>query len=270
MRRRGGAEGGGARREWETRAALNRALAGTLREEERFLLRQERPQGWKKAVEGKVPEGLRRGLELAFRKAFEGVFLRGSGLVGKTLPAEKLRRSHGEAERMLPDRPRRALKGMARPASRRGVESAAFATASGLGLGLAGLGLPDIPLFTAVLLRGVRGIGMAYGFSWEDPGEEVFTLRLLRAALAPPEERDEAIRVLGQPPAPLAGEMERTASALSRALLLEKFLQGIPLVGAAGGLVNNAVCRRVFRLASIQYRKRYLLGKLAALEEVKR
>jgi hypothetical protein len=247
--------------------ALNRALLKTLRQEEEFLLKEERPQKWKKTIKNRVPENLQRSLELVFRKTFEGVFLHGSGLVGKTLPEERLKRGHHEADCLTGKQPCRGLRRMARPASRCSLGSTALATGEGLGMGLVGLGLPDIPLFVTVLLRGVRGIGMSYGFSWEEPGEDVFVLRLLQAALAAPEERDAAFRALGEKPSgDLPGELERTASALSRALLLEKFIQGVPLVGAAGGLVNNAVCRRVFRLASIQYRKRYLQKKLAGLE----
>ncbi len=255
--------------EREDARALNRALLKTLRQEEKFLLAEERPQAWKEAVRKRVPENLQRSLELVFRKTFEGVFLHGSGLVGKTLPEERMKLGHREADRLAGEKPRRGLRRMAGPASRCSLGSTALATGEGLGMGLVGLGLPDIPLFVAVLLRGVRGIGMSYGFSWEEPGEDVFVLRLLQAALVPPQERDAAFRALGTPSGDLRGELERTASVLSRALLLEKFIQGVPLVGAAGGLVNNTVCRRVFRLASIQYRKRYLQKKLAALEKEK-
>ena len=247
---------------------LRRALRKTLREEERFLSRKEERPAWKEAVEGKVPEQLRATLDLAFQKAFRLVFLQGSGLIDRTIPEEKLRR--GFAEAAQPDGGRPARKGLGRmkaSASRGSLGGTALATASGLGMGLAGLGLPDIPLLTAVLLRGIYRAGACYGFSWREPGEKLFALGVIRAALAPDAaERDAAFRALGEPAGELEEEIRRTAAVLSQALLLEKFIQGIPLVGAAGGLVNNRACSRVFRLAAIQYRKRYLRERLAALE----
>ena len=42
-----------------------------------------------------------------------------------------------------------------------------------------------------------------------------------------------------------AREIALTAKALSDGLLVEKFIQGIPLVGAVGGAVNAALYGRV-------------------------
>ena len=58
-------------------------------------------------------------------------------------------------------------------------------------------------------------------------------------------------------------EIDLTAAALADALLVEKFVQGIPIVGAVGGVVNTAVYSRVAKLAAIKYKQRYLYGKLA-------
>ena len=44
-------------------------------------------------------------------------------------------------------------------------------------------------------------------------------------------------------------------------LLYQKFLQGIPIVGAAGG-ISDAVClQRVQRYAALKYRRRFLLER---------
>ena len=246
---------------------LGRELRKTLREEERLLAREEGLPAWKAELEKRVPETLRETLELAFRKAFRLVFLRGSGLIEGTVPEERLRRALGEAG-SAPGPARKRLSRMKGAASRGNLGGTALAAAGGFGMGLAGLGLPDIPVLTAILLRGICRAGACYGFSWREEGERSFALRLIRAALAPAgPEREAAFLALEAPPGDPEEEMALASAALSRALLAEKFLQGIPLVGAAGAFVNGRTCRRVFRLAALRYRRRYLLGCLETGEK---
>lgn len=44
-------------------------------------------------------------------------------------------------------------------------------------------------------------------------------------------------------------------------MLTAKFVQGLPLVGAAGGAYNLPLYRRITGYAETQYRKRYLWSK---------
>ena len=60
----------------------------------------------------------------------------------------------------------------------------------------------------------------------------------------------------------LADEIKFTARILSDALLVEKFVQGLPVVGAVGGIVNFNIYRRIAALAEVKYKKRYLLHKI--------
>lgn len=59
----------------------------------------------------------------------------------------------------------------------------------------------------------------------------------------------------------MSEEIKKTAKALADALLVEKFVQGIPIVGVVGGFVNHAVYKKILFLARLEYKKRYLLGK---------
>ena len=56
-------------------------------------------------------------------------------------------------------------------------------------------------------------------------------------------------------------EVKRAAEALSNAMLMAKFIQGLPVVGAAGGLSNPVVYQKVSQYASLKYKKRYLAAK---------
>ena len=44
-------------------------------------------------------------------------------------------------------------------------------------------------------------------------------------------------------------------------MLTAKFIQGIPIVGAIGGVVNYSIIKRIGEYASLKYKKRYLNRK---------
>ncbi len=54
--------------------------------------------------------------------------------------------------------------------------------------------------------------------------------------------------------------MRRTAGALSSELLYLKFVQGIPIVGVAGGASDIVYQRKIASYASLKYRRRFLEG----------
>ena len=56
-------------------------------------------------------------------------------------------------------------------------------------------------------------------------------------------------------------EIRRASEALAEAMLTAKFLQGIPVVGAIGGMSNPVIYRKVQQYASLKYKKRYLAQK---------
>ncbi len=55
---------------------------------------------------------------------------------------------------------------------------------SGIGLGVLGIGLPDIVLFTALMLRSVYEIALNYGFDYHSKQEKRFVLLLIQGALS--------------------------------------------------------------------------------------
>ena len=53
-------------------------------------------------------------------------------------------------------------------------------------------------------------------------------------------------------------EIIRTSKILSDSMLTSKFVQGIPIVGAVGSIVNYRIINKISKYASIKYKKRYL------------
>jgi len=141
----------------------------------------------------------------------------------------------------------------------------------GAGLGLLGIGLPDIPIFCALLLNGVYEQAANYGISCASRQEKYYALMLIEAALSDKKAAASLNRQIDgfatAPPAKMLRiftnkQMKNTSAALARALLVAKFVQGLPLVGAVGGITNLSVYNKVTEFASIKYKKRFLLKKL--------
>ena len=57
-------------------------------------------------------------------------------------------------------------------------------------------------------------------------------------------------------------EIEKAAGILSKELLYMKFLQGIPVVGAIGGVYDAVYMTKINEYAGLKYKRRYLKGRM--------
>jgi len=139
--------------------------------------------------------------------------------------------------------------------------------AAGIGMGAAGMGIPDIPVFTAMILKSIYELALRYGFSYKTEEEKYFILLLIQGAVAPWEELQEVEEKLDvfidTELLPLyysrEGQIRKTAAGLSRELLYMKFLQGVPLVGAIGGAYDVVYMKKITEYAELKYRRRFYL-----------
>ena len=133
--------------------------------------------------------------------------------------------------------------------------------------GLLGIGLPDIPLFTGVLLKSLYQMAARYGYGWDTPAERYYLLLLVQGALSYGEELAACTALLDEfaltpcPPEDYdqGTQIRRTASLLADRLLAMKFVQGIPILGMAGGISDALCLERVQRYAGLNYHHRFLL-----------
>ncbi len=263
---------------------LLRELQTTRKKERRLLSPAVRQNPVKQAIYQKVPPKVRTLLETAFEKAFRLVFLKGTQVIEKTFDKEAAGLEY-EAGNFVVDRAgsRKSIRLLDKKARKDNLLNNAAATVSGLGLGLLGLGLPDIPLLVSTLLKGIYEIALGYGFDYTARKEQIYILRLICTALADGGVKEDCNRRLDA----LAGggaaegaysalvcadtsldqEIAAASKILSDALLVEKFVQGLPVVGVVGGFVNMAVYTRVSALAGAKYKIRYLERKLGQISE---
>lgn len=252
--------------------ALRKEWRALERRELRYALRAEQV-GWqerKAAWQEKIPPKARTALEAAFAKAFALVFEKGTGAIERTYRRDQIESAHADRTAAFETdggrRPLRQVRRDGRAAEARGLLAT---TVEGVGLGLLGIGLPDVVLLVAMLLRGVYTTALRYGCSYEGPRERLLILRVMEASVSRGEDwrrRNAAIDAMldGGLPEPTAEELDRqtraTAQAFATELLVLKFVQGLPLVGVVGGLADPVYLRRVTRYATLKYQRRYLLA----------
>lgn len=239
------------------------------RRESAYLKRQSvKPESLiNRKLEEVVPKNLQEKLDLAFGKAFQLVFEKGTGVIEKTYAKEKQEDAYKVREFTLGLRQnRKNLKAFSRQAGITSAKNLVVSGVEGVGLGLFGIGIPDIPLFTGMILKSVYEIAISYGWAYDTAKERLLILKLIRASLEHGEELESLDREID---GMIAGdiswegsekaEIMKTAGTLSRELLYMKFLQGLPVAGVVGGLSDTIYLKKITDYASIKYQKRMLL-----------
>lgn len=239
-------------------------------EEEKFLkkVNSGKKMYISRTLDEKIPEKLRSSIDTAFLKAFSLIFEKGTDIIEKTYDKKRLERDFRillHADRCFRDE--KSLKNITSPAKRSGYINLFVSGASGIGMGLFGAGLPDIPVFTGMILKCIYEISLRYGFRYSSDTEKYLILLIIEGAVSDGEQLADADnrieKFIRRPCIPdgcsVGQQMSAASNALSSALLYTKFIQGIPVVGAVGGVYDVKYMKRIAEYANIKYRKRFLL-----------
>lgn len=222
-------------------------------------------------LEDKVPQGLQGTLDKAFFKAFQLVFEKGTGVIEKTYNKEKMELDYQLSEIKADiTKDGKELKAFSSKAKTSGAVNTLVSGASGVGLGVLGIGVPDILLFTGMILKNVYQIALNFGFDYESEAEKKFILLLIQGALSSGNDLREVNKEADlfidkgefTSEDDLQTGIKAAAECMSKELLYMKFLQGIPFVGAVGGAYNALYMRRISKYAELKYRRRFYLSKL--------
>jgi hypothetical protein len=255
---------------WKKRSAWERELKAVLKAEEAFRNRQlsGRESILNRVLTDKVPPKLDEKLRQAFYGAFSFLFANGTGMIEKMYGSEAAERQYKmNAYAAGLKESRKSLRAFSKKAAAAGSRNLVLAGAEGLGLGLLGVGLPDSPLFTAMIFKSLYELGSYYGFGHEEEEEKYWILLLIQGALTYGGEflkaEEECERFIEHGTLPESYQqkdrMEKTCSLLSGELLYMKFLQGVPVAGVLGGACDVIYLNRIQSYAKIKYRKRFLL-----------
>lgn len=245
------------------------------KKEARYLMRRREEKtssALQQKLEEKIPEKLEETLNAAFIKAFDLVFEKGTGLIEKTYNKDQQKTDYQVREYAAGlKESRKTVKAFGRQSQGTRMKNLMISGVEGVGLGLLGIGLPDIPLFTAVILKSVYEIALSYGFEYESEKEQWFILKMIETALKKGEELERNNSLLnawidqngiGETVKGRKEQSKETAAALAEALLYMKFLQGIPVVGIAGGVADTVYLKKITDYAELKYKRRFLRKKI--------
>ena len=257
---------------------LKKELTKTRQLEQKVLAKESREPrglGLTGKIREKIPEKAMASLEVAFEKGFTLIFTKGDGLIDK-MGIEKARRQYeiyaASLEKMIYEE---TLKAVDKTAGSRTAVTKGISTAEGSGLGIFGIGLPDIPIFLAMLLKTSYEIAAGYGIDFRDEREKRYTLALFNTIFAAGQDKmaftdecdaigdaidhGEAIDTQIYPE-----DIELVSNTLATDMLVAKFLQGFTFAGVIGGPINLHMVHKVSKIAKIKYKKRFLNRLLIA------
>lgn len=230
----------------------------------------------KQKIKDKIPNKLQSTLESAFAKGFQLVFEKGNIYIEKTYKKDRIQLEH-DLNNYAIDKEfnKRHIKRLDKQAKNANITNASLTVIEGGVLGFLGIGLPDIPLFIAVILRTIYEVALGYGYDYNNDNEKAYILLIICGAMSQGENQksyNDQINILGnhidsqrETEVNLKVKINETSKVLSEALLVAKFIQGIPIVGAVGGVVNYNIVKKIGRYSSLKYKKRYLLKKASNL-----
>lgn len=221
----------------------------------------------------KIPAKLSSALNASFYAGFQLVFGKGTFIVEKSYNKYRLDLEHDLLNYMFDKHhEKKYLRELDKQSFRFKTLNSGAAAIEGGTLGLLGIGLADIPLVIAIILRTLYEIGQNYGYQHDSSQEKAYLLLLLCASLSKGVKQKEYNCLLDDlsykidnglsVDIDLKDTMESASQVLTDTLLTAKFIQGIPIIGITGGLVNHLVVKKTGEFAEIKYKKRFLLRKL--------
>ncbi len=224
-------------------------------------------------IKGKIPDKLIYTLETAFIKGFQLVFEKGYLYVEKTYNKDKLQLKYDLNNQAVEKKiTKKNIKMLDKHSNHSKRLNSFISGIEGSTLGVLGIGLPDIPLFIAMIMKTISEVALSYGYKYETNEEKAYILLLICGAVSKGDKQkefNEEIDQLGKridqnikTAINIEEQMEDAATVLSEAILTAKFIQGIPIIGVVGGIVNYNIIKKIGKYASIKYKKRYLIGKV--------
>ena len=253
--------------------ALEKELAYVIKQEKRLekAALKAKPSSIKSQLVAKVPAKVYSGLESAFCKGFSMVFDQGKSIIELSYKRNNIYVNHSVNDYAFDVKgARKELRKMNKSAVKSGMLNMALTSVEGIALGALGIGMPDIVLFLAMLLKGTYETALNYGFDYSSSRERLIILRMMETSLANGEDwiaLNEKVDALFTAPKGHSQEefdlaLRSCASAFATDMLLLKFIQGLPVVGILGGAANPVYYNKVMKYVKLKYRKHYLLKKL--------
>lgn len=223
-------------------------------------------------IEEKIPKKLKDTLDVAFYNGFNLVLSKGTKYIEKLYDKDKIQLEHDIKNYAVEKAgTKKSIRNLDSLSKRSSLINTGISTIEGGGLGLLGIGLPDIPIFITMIIKTIYEISLSYGFDYEKEEEQLYVLNLICGALSTGDEQQEYNERLDRLSSDIDGkvaivydlesEVMKASKVLSKSMLTSKFIQGLPLVGVVGSVSNFKVINKISKFSKLKYKKRYLLLK---------
>ena len=214
-----------------------------------------------------VPEKVLDTLEEVFYRSLKMMMEKGTNGLEKTIGRDQKEvRWEENIQHAQILRDSASIRNLGREATKDGAKSLLLSGLTGVVLGFMGIGIPDVAVYSAMLIREVYSHALNYGYHYDTDEEKYFVLLLIRGAflsgpaLAEVNEKANLFMKKGEIPenTDLLKEIQTTAQTVANEISSAKVVQQIPLVGVVGGVYDAVYMARLTEFADIKYRKRML------------
>ena len=241
-----------------------------------FRVRQDRVGKNPRPVNGAGPlKGQQAALDAAFQGSLRLLTDPDRQIIRRLVDREAVERKILLLDRLVDRDPGfKALGNIEREAAAACGGNLSAAALEGAGLGSLGVGNPDAVILTALMLRAMYETALLYGIPVDRPWECDLALMVLSSAFSSGEDAYQEERELSRALDALSEgacfrvDRERrvckAAGRMAGSMSLQKFIQGIPVVGVSGMFFNTAAMTRLSALCRCVYKYRYLAGKKRA------
>ncbi len=244
-----------------------------LKQEAKFLEKhnEKKPSKLDEFVVDKVPQKLQQTLQSVFSKSFALVFEKGSSVIEKSYNREEIEIKHKvNAYAFSLKQDKKRIDAFGKQASKSEAKNIAISGVKGIGLGLLGIGVPDIPVFLGMILKGIYEIALQFGFEYDTEKERYFIINVIATSLSYGDKAVLYNEILNDyivnPNLPkdydALKEVEKVSDVLANELLVMKFIQGLPIVGVVGGVSDAVFVKKILDFAKLKYKRRFLENQL--------
>lgn len=224
-------------------------------------------------IEHKTPEKIQITTEAVFQSAFEFIFEEGIDIIEKTYSKYKLQNEYENNKKEFNlKRNEKALKKFDKSVKTSNNISAFLTGVKSTALGTLGVGLPDIPIFVAEIIRVVYSTALKYGYSYENENEKIFILSIIAFALCKTSQKQkysgicdniaECIETEKNISISLKDMEYETSQILSKTVCGTKLIQGVMIAGILSSAGNISIINNVSKSAYLKYKKRFIMYKL--------
>lgn len=228
----------------------NREYKTLKKKEQKYLKKQSMSSDHfiNRKLKGKVEPKLEQTLNSTFQKTFN---------------ADKIKEKHNSIDSRITRKNIRKQKNVSKSSN---IKNLAITSISSTALGILGIGIPDIFLFTALIIKNLQEISLSYGIDFNNDKEKYFMLMIIEGALAHESiyevnERVDSF-IESYRSYDIDFQIKQTSKTLASELLYLKFIQGIPIVGAISGFYDSKYMNQISKYANLKYQLRFLKNKL--------